>query len=341
MTIQSEQTRAFNEALKIVEMTNKDLKGFYGASLSEINKIIADFKLKIDKGLVNTTLPSGMARLEALKKAIEAELKVLQAAQYKIIKDRYVREYMEAYYKIGFAIERDVNVKLLAGSTFDYVLNFTQLNPGYVATTFDTPIAGMTFLERSLDDRLRLQRQIQGIIDNAIQTGLSPKQVAEQLSKIDEAFSMSYNKAITTARTELLRGYSYGNEDSINQSKYVGVTGSEVWDATLDGRTRPSHAAKDQTKPDAEGFWHFSDGSMSRGPRLPGLSAAQAVNCRCRKIFLPFDVEPNKRGGRLPEGDWSTEFGGMDWKEWAAAQEKAGTISEQIAQKLKIVRTLN
>lgn len=340
MAISSDQRKAFNEALKLVELAGKDLKSFYASSLKEINKLIGDFKLKLDKGQLNSVEAMKYERLTKLYKSIDDELKILFKNQAAVIKAGYVQEYTEAYYKIGFAIERDVNLNLLSGQTYDYSLNFTQINPAYVKMTFETPVAGITFLERNTQDKLKLQYKIQGIIENAIQDGLTTKQVADKLKEVDDVFSQSFNKAITTARTELLRGYSYGTEESINQSKYVGVDGQEIWDATLDSRTRPSHAAKDQTPPKEDGYWYFSDGSRGKGPRMPGLSAAQSVNCRCRKVYLPFDVTPNVRGGRLPNGDWSTEFGGMDWKEWASKQEKAGTIDQITAQKLKIVKKL-
>jgi len=343
MTIKQDYRKSFNEALKLVELTGQDLKTFYAKALKEVNKTVAAFKLKIDKGLLSDLDNRKYERVVKLQAEIETTLKDLFKVRGNIIKNGYVQEYTESFYKVGFAIERDVNMTLLSGENYDYSLNFTQLNPGYVKTTFDVPIGGMVFKQRSDLDLKRLQFKIQGIIERAMQDGLSTKQVAKELKGIDIAFSESFKKALTVARTELLRGYSYGQEDAINQSKYVGVDGDNVWDATLDSRTRPSHAYMDQKKSDKDGFFYVPGPrgrEKTKGPRMPGLSAANTVNCRCRKIYLPFGVEPSRRGGRLPDGDWSTKFEDKDWQAWAKDQQKSGTIDEQTAHKLKVVKKL-
>jgi hypothetical protein len=342
LTIRQDQKKAFNEALKLVESTGKTLQQFYAQALDEINKEIAAFKLKIDKGLLSDAQKLKYERLNKLYKVIDQALKDLFKVQKNVISQGYSSEFMQAYYKMGFAIERDVNTRLLSDIDYNYTLGYTQVNPGYVATTFKEPIAGMTFLQRNKVDRERLQFKIQGIIERATQTGLTPKQVATELQAIDDVFAQSFKKALTVARTELLRAYSYGQEDAINQAKAVGVEGNDIWDATLDRRTRPQHAAMDQKKADAEGWFRLPNGDRAKGPRMPGLSAANAVNCRCKKLYLPFGVIPNQRGrgGRKPNGDWSKRYGGMDYEQWAKTLSKAPTVPDSLANKRKFVKKL-
>jgi hypothetical protein len=339
MPNKTEQQKIFNDALAAVTRTKRELRAIYTAAQEGIEKELAVFKIKIEKGLLSEAQALRRQRLLKLYADIDEEIKNLYAARGDAIINQVVAVEIGSYYKMGFTTEKEVNY-ILRSLPFDYSLGYVQQNPAFIRKTYlDTIIGGQTFKERELVNRAILQRNVRQVVNEAIQDGLTIKDVAKKLGEIDDVFKTDLSRAITTARTEVLRGYSIGQENAIIGAKVAGVEGREIWDATLDSRTRPTHAAKDQTEPGEDGLFHFPDGSAAVGPRMDGLSAKESVNCRCFKIYNVLDVNP-VRGGRLPNGDWSTEFGGKTWEDWAAAQEKAGTIDQETKRKLNLVKKL-
>jgi len=123
--------------------------------------------------------------------------------------------------------------------------------------------------------------------------------------ELKKEFDMAIGRATRMARTEILRAYSYGNEESTKQAVEAGVSVRYVWDATLDGRTREDHQVMDQKKAEIiDGVPQFTlpNGETTSSPRV-NLSAAESINCRCRRLDIPAGFEPTTRVAKV-EGEW-------------------------------------
>ena len=103
------------------------------------------------------------------------------------------------------------------------------------------------------------------------------------------------NRGETIARTESITALRAGRREGIMQAVEQGVIRSDrlkrVWDATLDKRTRPEHAAQDGQAVEGMDAPHvLRDGSrmMYPGDASLGAPAAQTIQCRC---FERFDVD--------------------------------------------------
>jgi hypothetical protein len=334
MAIKQDQRKAFNSAIDTVEKTSKELFALYRTALKEATQQVADFKLKIDKGQLSPTEARADKRLKKLITEINDQIDKLYFVQGDIISSGWTENYVDTYYQISFAIEKEVNLVTLVeqGSTYDYGINYRKINPAYAKLQEFTVIGGLTFKDRQGVEKIIMQGKVRAIINNALVEGLTPKQVAKELQALDQVYATNLNKALATARTELLRAYSMSAQESWNIAEDRGVSGDKVWDATLDGRTRPAHARADQQVADKKGLFRVG-GELTPYPRGPGLSAKNVVNCRCRAVYLPEGVKPNTRGFRSADGDWKQTYGDMSYQEWAKTLEGQATIEQTVIEK--------
>ena len=90
-------------------------------------------------------------------------------------------------------------------------------------------------------------------------------------------------KAMTIARTEGMRALNAGHQRAYQEAREMGCDIVEMWDATIDSRTRPSHGALDGKYRDEEhGGWYVPElGRYVEGPGKSG-EASFDINCRCR-----------------------------------------------------------
>ena len=94
----------------------------------------------------------------------------------------------------------------------------------------------------------------------------------------------------------------------------MGIKVRKEWLATLDGRTRHSHAMLDGEKVDNEK--KFSNGCMFPGD--PNGPAAEVYNCRCTLIAAVDGVDTSdaKRRVRDPGTGKNIVVSDMTYKEW-------------------------
>ena len=122
------------------------------------------------------------------------------------------------------------------------------------------------------------KRQISACVTSSILQGKSIKGMADDLQIRIPA--MNRTSAIRTARTAVTGAQNAGRIDSYTAAKKMGIKLKKEWLATLDGRTRHSHAMLDGEQVDNEK--KFSNGCMFPGD--PNGPAAEVYNCRCTLI---------------------------------------------------------
>jgi hypothetical protein len=119
-----------------------------------------------------------------------------------------------------------------------------------------------------------LKRKITAQVSRGISTGMSYKQVAQQLAG---ASNIGFNNAVRIARTEGHRIQAQSAMDACYKATEKGADIVKQWDAALDARTRESHAQVDGEIRELDK--KFSNGLMFPGD--PSGGAAEVVNCRC------------------------------------------------------------
>ena len=163
------------------------------------------------------------------------------------------------------------------------------------------------------------KKQISASVTSSILQGKSIPNIAKDLqTRIPD---MNKASAIRTARTAVTGAQNAGRMDSYVAAEKMGIKVRKEWLATLDGRTRHSHAMLDGEQVDNEK--KFSNGCMFPGD--PNGPPWEVYNCRCTLIAAVDGVDTSdaQRRVRNPETGKNELVSDMTYSEWAGLKEKA------------------
>lgn len=136
------------------------------------------------------------------------------------------------------------------------------------------------YIRRDMED---LKIKTVSDVQLAISQGKSYSEIARSMAKnMDNGagattFRKAYNKAMTIVRTEGGRIRNEAAYSAMLEAKKKGADIAKQWIATLDSRTRDSHARLDGETRELEE--PFSNGLLY--PCQQGGAAAEVINCRC------------------------------------------------------------
>lgn len=123
-------------------------------------------------------------------------------------------------------------------------------------------------------DLHQMKTDVSREVTRGIAANMPYKDIARNLKN---ASGVTMGRAKTIARTEGHRIQQEGKFDVQKRTKNAGADVVKQWDATLDAKTRESHAAVDGEIKEVDE--KFSNGLMYPGDSSGG--AAEVVNCRC------------------------------------------------------------
>lgn len=163
------------------------------------------------------------------------------------------------------------------------------------------------------------KKQITASVTSSILQGKSIKHMADDLQK--RITTMSRDSAIRTARTAVTGAQNAGRMDSYAAAEKMGIKLKKEWLATLDARTRHSHAMLD-------GEQVAQDKKFSNGCRFPGDPQGppwEIYNCRCTLIAAVDGVDTSDGLRRTRDGLISD----MTYAQWEAL--KQGYSGKQLS----------
>lgn len=171
------------------------------------------------------------------------------------------------------------------------------------------------------------KKQITASVTSSILQGKSIKHMADDLQS--RIVTMNRDSAIRTARTAVTGAQNAGRMDSYFAAEKMGIKCRKEWMATLDGRTRHSHAMLDGEVVD-------NDKKFSNGCRFPGDPQGrpeEIYNCRCTLVSVieGIDTSRGQRRVRNPETGKNDLIENMTYAEWAGWKQKTGTDRLSIA----------
>lgn len=157
------------------------------------------------------------------------------------------------------------------------------------------------------------KKQITASVTSSILQGKSIKHMADDLQK--RITTMSRDSAIRTARTAVTGAQNAGRMDSYAAAEKMGIKLKKEWLATLDSRTRHSHAMLD-------GEQVAQDKKFSNGCRFPGDPQGppwEIYNCRCTLVAAldGIDTSSEQRRVRNPATGQAKVISNMSYAEWA------------------------
>ena len=155
------------------------------------------------------------------------------------------------------------------------------------------------------------KKQITASVKSSILQGKSIKHMADDLQK--RITTMSRDSAIRTARTAVTGAQNAGRMDSYAAAEKMGIKLKKEWLATLDARTRHSHAMLD-------GEQVAQDKKFSNGCRFPGDPQGppwEIYNCRCTLVAAVDGVDTSDGLRRTRDGLISD----MTYAQWEASKQ--------------------
>jgi SPP1 gp7 family putative phage head morphogenesis protein len=219
-------------------------------------------------------------RLKKLEAEITKELVNLYSGERKDINKVLENIYETSYFHTVYTMETELQTKL----------GFSMIPKDQVRRSVQNPISGLTLndrLERNRNDIIfRTREQLtQGLIQG--------DSVPKMARRIRDVYEGDVKKTTRIVRTEVNRVRNEGTLDSYDRARSKGVEFDVIWLATIDKRTRPTHASLDGQKADEDGLFYIGGDSA----KAPGQfsSASENILCRCTTRAEFKDLEPQFR----------------------------------------------
>ena len=146
------------------------------------------------------------------------------------------------------------------------------------------------------------QRKMRSALLQGVLQGDSVDKIANRLQGVT---TMSKTAALRNARTMTTGAENAGRVESYHEAAKLGIEVQKQWIATLDSRTRASHAHLDGEVREDE---YFSNGLMY--PADPNGDHSEVYNCRCTIICKVMKHEYDMSGRASKLGNTSYE----EWK---------------------------
>jgi hypothetical protein len=259
----------------------------------EISKIYE--KYAIDGKLTKTQLTQ-YGRLSSIEKNLMSKLDPVIKASLSKIKRIPTELYGESYFSEAWAIDQASELRLGWG----------VLNKDIITETLDN-----TFFSSAVNAyRPGFLKAIRAAMATGLANGKSFQDMVKDLAKVWDIKGFELLRII---RTEGMSAINAGQSDAYARAKAKGIELDEIWDATLDGKTRPTHQQMDGQTKEEDGFFHLPDGELARYPCDENLSAGERMQCRCHprgeiKGYSP-QLRRDKETGIIPYQtyeDWAT-----------------------------------
>lgn len=170
------------------------------------------------------------------------------------------------------------------------------------------------------------KKQITSSITSGILQGRPIDEIAQDL--MIRISGMNKNSAIRAARTATTGAQNAGRLDGYNAAAERGIKLKKQWLATLDGRTRHSHAALDGATVDRDK--KFDNGCMYPGD--PNGRPEEIYNCRCTMIAVLGD-EPYENAQRRARSEATgknyiiSDMTYKEWEKWKTEKADSGLYS--------------
>ena len=318
-----------------LEEIEKRLSDIYSRAEKEIQKTIDDYFAKFAKrdAKQRALLEAGEITEQEYKQWRLAQ--IVRGERFKALQRRVAERYTEA----NETAVRYVN---------DATPGIYSLNRNYSAYTIEKVAGNVGFdlwdeqtvrrlivenpevmpyypPEKALNRGIDLaygKRQISASVTSSILQGKSIPGIAKDLQT--RMSDMNKSSAVRTARTAVTGAQNAGRMDSYVAAEKMGIKLKKCWIATLDGRTRHSHAMLDGKVVDKDK--KFENGCMFPGD--PNGAPEETYNCRCTLIAAVEGVDTStaQRRARNATTGQTEVISDMSYAEWERQKRGEGYL---------------
>ena len=312
MSLKKNEKASLKATEKMLKKQEKVLLSAYKKSLNDIRLNVSRYYEKYAvKGILPASKAIRVKQLNALLANVQTEIKTLQGAEFVTIHNHLGEVYKSSYYRAGHALETEVGGDL----------GFSLLNTKTVeAAALDTGNK-IKWSKSSKKNSAVLNKRVKNIITQGVIKGDSLQKVNRS---IKDQMGIGASKSMRIARTETGRAQSEGQVKAYNEAESEGLVIQRIWIASLDARTRDSHAETDKQIADKNNLFTLGSGVVTEAPHMSGI-AEEDINCRCDiAAQLPgTESEQDFRAVRDPESGDTVNIKNMSFNEWSKLKKVA------------------
>lgn len=324
MTFQEAQAKGLDYSEYIIRNNEKILIQNYRTAYDTVNDQLKTLFLKIQ----SEGIPKGeyynymtkFKRLERLQESIYIEYGKAYRKNKNILISNSSQVMTDAFYRrqylINWPIDADqvfvvLDDKVIRSSVLGTAEKWGDLVEVYGLKNGYIPQSN-TLLSTLKSNSFKALNRIQQTLTQGFLQGTSYTRLASEMK--DVFGNITYN-SLRVARTEGTRVMNAGNLAATNAAREQGIEIERQWLASLDSRTRQTHASADGQKEDSKGLFHVGGAVGS----YPGnmSTAKESVNCRCTTIDIIDGVEPELRRARSPVTGETDIISYKDFNTWA------------------------
>lgn len=276
---------------KAIEKTAKQLRAIYKKAAAEIKKKMADFQTrheakqkemfaKLENGEITKAAYDSWMRGQVFigkqwgQKADQAA-KIMQEANKEaalLVKQNKLNVFAENYNFAAYQIEKQAKG----------IVSFNIFNDRSVARLIKQKPKMLPEWKIDEEKDYKWNRQkVENSITQGIIQGKRIDEITDDL--VDNLCTTNDNKMMTFARTAMTGAQNAGRQAQMEDAEDMGIKVKKRWLATLDSRTRDTHAELDgQEVPVDEPF--EVDGMEIMYPGDPNAEPELVYNCRCTMI---------------------------------------------------------
>lgn len=277
-TLRDYEDRADKALQEKLAKYEKQIISQFGQALDSVSVAIAKIydKYAVD-GVLSLSDLTRYNRLASLEKQLYEIVYPAVSDAKKVVLSASPELYGQSFFNYAWTIEMAERISVNWGSLNKFAVVEMLANP---------------FRKGALET---LSTTVRAQLRNAINQGLIVGQSYTAMMKdIKKFINIKNFEALRILRTEGQAAINAGQADLYLEAAKKGIDGAEVWDATLDGRTRPAHRSADGQKRGDDGFF-VVDGEKALYPAWEGLTASNRINCRCRLRFEVSGLSPALR----------------------------------------------
>lgn len=254
---------------KEIEQTEPSMKKVaFKLLVDQTEKAVTVFKDMYEKSLRADEKPTIKNYKKNLNKAI----------------DELEEEYLDSYYN---TMESTVSVGYGAQAN----MIFDNKSKEAILAYKDKDVKGQrkNLIERGVfqfkSSRDSTTDRIAGIIEKSLEQGKTVDEISRKI--VTYMKENAQWRANMIARTETLTAFSIGGMATLDRAKEAIPNLKKMWVTSNDEDVRDEHEALMGVVVDADEEFEFPSGERTMFPRAMGMSAGNAINCRCAVLMLP------------------------------------------------------
>lgn len=263
MSIESDEAKRTAAFLRSEKIYERQVAMIYREALDEIRVEMSRIYEKYARnGVLTKADMTRYNRLISMEESIVGIVKPAVQASVKVIDKLKPEEYGEAFFRTGWVMDNGTGVALKWG----------PLDKNAVIANLDNPAyeKAKTIIVADGAGSARI----------AVSQGLAlGKSYPQMMKDLKDVITRKNYETMRILRTELHAAQEAGTSAAYDSALEQGVNGNVVWQATLDGSTRPEHGAMDGVIRDDDGW--FRGALTARYPGDEQLPPEHKINCRC------------------------------------------------------------